>query len=77
MLNGKVYGKHTPMPDNFKWYKKKTVVRLVKMDDPFVCESREGVLQGQPGDFLAEDGHGGFYPISAEFHANNYEEVEK
>ncbi len=45
--------------------------------DPFLCDSREHLnLQGQAGDFIAEDGHGGFYPISAEFHAANYEESE-
>ena len=61
------------LPDGAKMYRKKTVVPLVKMDEPFLCDSRESFrLQGQAGDFIAEDGHGGFYPISAEFHAANY-----
>ena len=56
-------------------YRKHKTAMLVKMDTPFDCESREGTLRGQVGDYLAQDGHGGFYPISAEFHAENYEEV--
>lgn len=59
-----------------KMYRKKTIVRLVRMNEPFLCESREGTLVGQTGDFLAEDGHGGFYPISNEFHAANYVEAD-
>jgi len=73
----KVYNQGDALPEGHKWYRKKTMVRLVEMNEPFLCSSREGDLQGNPGDFLAEDGHGGFYPISAEFHRNNYEEVEE
>jgi hypothetical protein len=32
-------------------------------------------VQGHAGDFLAEDVQGGFYPISAEFHAKNYKDA--
>ena len=57
-------------------FRKKTIVRMWgPMAEPFECQSREGTLTGQPGDYLAQDGHGGFYPISAEFHAANYEIV--
>jgi len=64
------------MPEGAKPYKKKTIVSLVKMAEPFICDSREGRrLEGKAGDFLAEDGHGGFYPISAEFHEANYEQA--
>lgn len=66
------------LPSTAKGYKKKTVVQLVKMETAFLCDSREGHnLEGQPGDFLASDGHGGFYPVSAEFHAANYEEANE
>lgn len=64
-----------PPPDGGRLHRKKTVVRMWKQHEPFVCYSREGTLEGQPGDYLAEDGHGGFYPVSAEFHAVHYEEV--
>lgn len=75
-MSKKLFEKNGVMLGDVKWYRKKTIVPMVQMDEPFICESREGLLEGQAGDFVAEDGHGGFYPISAEFHANNYEEVE-
>ena len=69
------FGVGDALPEGARRYKKKTIVLLVKMDTPFTCDSREGHnLVGQAGDFLAEDGHGGFYPISVEFHADNYKE---
>lgn len=61
------------LPTGAKTYRKKTIVPLVKMNEPFIRDNREGRrLEGKAGDFIAEDGHGGFYPISAEFHAANY-----
>lgn len=63
------------LPEGGKEYFKPKPVTLVKMDEDFECESREGIVKGKAGDFLAEDGHGGFYPISAEFHEKNYREV--
>ena len=57
-------------------YRKHKAVKLVHMDVDFTCASREGMLEGKAGDYLAQDGHGGFYPISAEFHAEHYELVE-
>lgn len=70
------YGPGDQLPEEGKLYRKTAVVRMVKMHRPFTCTNREGHdLQGQEGDFLAEDGHGGFYPVSAEFHAHNYEEA--
>ena len=74
--NTKHYGIGDKLPDNFKLYKKKNAVKLVKMDHDFTCTNKEGHdLHAKKGDYLAEDGHGGFYPISAEFHKNNYEDV--
>lgn len=68
------FGIGDTLPETAERFRKKTVVRMVRMDEPFTCDSREGHhLQGQAGDYLAEDGHGGFYPISAEFHAEHYE----
>ncbi len=55
-------------------YRKKTTVRMWPMVEAFTCSNREGRnLEGKPGDFLAEDGYGGYYPIGAEFHSANYE----
>ena len=69
--------KHDEQPPEGDWvnYKKTAIVPLLKMDEPFECHSREGVLKGQAGDFLAQDGHGGYYPISAKFHEANYEQA--
>lgn len=68
------FNKGDALPFGARRFRKKTVVPMVgPMSEPFVCESREGELCGQVGDFLAQDGHGGFYPISAQFHAINYE----
>ena len=76
MSNEKHFGIGDALPNGEKNYKKKTIIRLVQMEVAFTCDNREGHhLQGQVGDFLAEDGHGGFYPISAEFHLENYELV--
>lgn len=66
-------------PPEGEWlpYKKKTIVRMVQMKEPFLCSNREGrELNGKAGDFLAMDGYGGYYPIGPEFHAENYELAE-
>ena len=66
-------------PPEGEWlpYRKKTVVRMIKMTEPFQCSNREGrMLHGKAGDFLAMDGYGGYYPIGPEFHAANYEIAE-
>lgn len=63
-----------PDPATAGHYRKKTVVRMWKINEPFECTNREGEkMQGQPGDFLVEDGYGGFYPVGAEFHEKNYQ----
>ena len=68
------FGIGDELPKNSKFYRKKVLAEMVRMDEPFTCDSREGHhLQACAGDFLVEDGHGGFYPVSAEFHAKNYE----
>ena len=55
-------------------YRKKISVELWKMPHDFTCSNREAQrLQGKAGDYLAADGHGGWYIISPEFVAKNYE----
>lgn len=61
---------------NWRRYRKVTVLRMLKMDEPFETVSREGESKiGQPGDFLVEDGFGGYYPVEAGFHEKNYREA--
>ncbi len=62
-----------PPQGGWKNYRKKTIVAMLQMNEAFECESREGTLTGQPGDYLVQDGHGGYFPVSAEFHKANYE----
>ena len=70
----KHFGPGDTLPEGEERFKKKTVVEMVRMTEPFTCTNREGHnLQGQAGDFLVPDGHSGFYPVSAQFHADNYE----
>jgi len=71
------YGKGFTFPaERAKEYRKHKTAMLVKMNTKFVCENDHGeVSEGEAGDYLAQDLAGGFYAISAEFHAENYEEV--
>ena len=51
-----------------------TEVRMKKMDAPFKVTTREGVMRGKAGDFLAIDANGGRYPIAADVQPKIYEE---
>ena len=76
MTYTRIFDQGDTMPEGGLEYRKHATVMMLCMSEPFLCVSREGELQGQPGDFLVEDGHGGFYPVSAEFHAKNYVAVD-
>lgn len=55
-------------------YRKKSMVRMGLLTEPVVVGNRENEEnKGEPGDYLVADGHGGYYVVSAEFHAENYE----
>jgi len=71
------YGPHDAPPQNdWKEYRKKGTSSHRQMDENFTATSRENEhSNGVPGDFLAPDGHRGFYIISKEFHDENYEAV--
>lgn len=65
------------LPEGVQLFKKNTVVEMVQIHEPFTCDNREAqAFRAQAGDFLVQDGHGGFYPVSAEFHAANYVPAE-
>ena len=73
-MNYRMFSQGDAPPEGGDLFRKKTIVRMWgPMTEPFICESREGTLRGYVGDFVAQDGHGGFYPISAAFHAEHYE----
>lgn len=68
------FTKKDKLPDGAKMYSKVTTIPMVRMTEPFLCESIEGQHEGQAGDFLVEDDLGGFYVVSASSHAANYAE---
>ena len=57
-------------------YRKTTTVRHGRIAEPIVVSNRENEdNNGEPGDYLAADGHGGYYVISAEYDDKNYEKM--
>lgn len=67
-----------PPIEEATYWRKHAITRMWEMDKPFLCTNREGKdMRGKAGDFLAEDGYGGFYPIGSKFHKENYEHAEK
>lgn len=72
----KHFGFDDTLPDNFILCKKKTTVKVVRVDEDFTCTNHRGHnLAGRAGDYIAEDLKG-FYPISKEFFNENYEELK-
>jgi hypothetical protein len=72
------FGVGDPRPEGeWKRYRKVAITEIMgPMTEEFTCDARERKgYKGQPGDFVAEDGHGGYYVISGDFHRENYEEV--
>lgn len=55
-----------------KKYKKHVPTSALKMDFAFSVETKEGTLSGKPGDWLAMDVKGRFYPIDAETFSSMY-----
>lgn len=69
-------GDPRPNPSEWRFFRKTKPVEMVKMDEPFTCSNREVQnARGRPGDYIAEDGYGGYYVVGAEFHSVNYEQV--
>ena len=62
------------LPPDGEWVfcRKITPVQMMQMSEPFEVESREGLQEGKAGDWIVPDGHGGYYVVSAQFHALNY-----
>ena len=63
---------------NSKWefYIKKTPVKVMLMDKPFMVETLEGTLEGKAGDYLSVGPKGEFYPIDKGVMKKSYEKVE-
>jgi len=55
------------------WYVKKPIlIRAVQMNEPFMVRTLEGVLRGNPGDYLVEGTQGELYPVKKEIFESTY-----
>jgi len=61
-----------PDLDYKKAIKKPLPVRCIQINEPFEVETLEGVMKGQPGDWLMVGIHGEMYPISNEIFGKTY-----
>jgi hypothetical protein len=59
-----------------KKYRKTALATAVQMQEPFLCQTTEGPLEGKPGDWLMVDAEGNTYPCSAAVFAATYELAE-
>jgi hypothetical protein len=65
-----------PLPGEVAEYRKTATTRAVRVDVPFVVDTLEGRMRGNPGDFLAIGVEGERYPIAASVMAASYERTE-
>ena len=61
--------------EGIKARKKPIVIRVVPMNIAFTVWTKEGVLVGKPGDYLAEGVEGELYAIDGAIFKKTYEEV--
>ncbi len=65
----------TELPDpekNGAEYRKRATIFAVKMEQPFVVPTLEGVMSGKAGDWLAKGIHDELYPIDAKIFNESY-----
>jgi hypothetical protein len=58
-----------------KAVKRPIPIRCIQMHEPFVVETKEGVLKGNAGDYLMVGVKGEMYPCSKEIFEETYELV--
>lgn len=55
-------------------YRKTATVHAKQMEVPFEVETREGVVRGEPGDYLCGPGaEGEFWPVGKDIFESTYE----
>ncbi len=59
-----------------RYVKRPIPIRAVQLKKTVTIQTREGLLLGFPGDYLAEGPFGEIYPISREIFEKTYVEVE-
>lgn len=57
--------------------KKPIPIRCTQISEPFEVETLEGVMKGQPGDWLVVGVHGEMYPIAKDIFDKTYDLVEE
>ena len=57
--------------------KKPIPVRCIQIHESFEVETLEGVMKGQPGDWLMVGIHGEMYPIAKEIFEKTYDLVKE
>jgi len=62
--------------NEFNCYKKRIVIKAIKMDKPFCVDTKEGMMQGKEGDYLLKGVKGEVYPCDKEIFEETYKEVE-
>jgi hypothetical protein len=67
------------IPDlEYQQAKKKPIpVRCIQINEPFEVETLEGIMKGQPGDWLMVGINGEMYPIADEIFKKTYDLVKK
>lgn len=55
--------------------KKPIVINAVQIEEPFEVETLEGVMRGNPGDWLIVGVKGEMYPCKADVFAETYEAI--
>jgi hypothetical protein len=61
-----------PDPGHFQTYRKTSTTRAVRIDGPFVVDTREGTMECPDG-WLALDANGDPYPIASDVFDASYE----
>jgi len=60
---------------DFKEYRKTATVQAIQLDLEFAVNTLEGVMTGQPGDYLCEGIDGERWPVKKEIFEKTYEVI--
>ena len=59
-----------------KAMKKPIAIRCIRINEAFEVETLEGIMKGQPGDWLVIGIHGEMYPIAHDIFKKTYDILE-
>lgn len=63
----------TPQTSDFRKYRKKSLAEAQQINFPFRVQTLEGVMEGQPGDYLMRGVEGELYPCAQSVFQSSYE----